>query len=88
MNRENERRLRTKMNIRDFWKWLRAEFRWRVLGKIYEVCLSEEAERQLSELPLEKQAEIRKALERIIRNPYSGDRIEVEDEEAKSIAAG
>jgi len=67
------------MNLRDLWPWLKAEFRWRVLGKRYEVILSEEAQRQIDELPEEAQAEIRKAMERICRNPYSGDREELEE---------
>lgn len=71
------------MNLRDLWKWLKAEFRWRVLDKRYEIILTEEAQRQLDELPEEAQAEIRKAMERIGRNPYSGDREELEEEEAK-----
>ena len=71
------------MNLGDLWKWLRAEFRWRVLGKRYEIQLTEEAKRQLDELPEEAQAEIRKAMERMSRNPYSGDRTELEEEEAE-----
>jgi mRNA-degrading endonuclease RelE of RelBE toxin-antitoxin system len=68
------------MNIRDFWLWLKAEFRWRVLRKRYEIQLTEEAKRQLDELPEERQAEIRKAMERMSRNPYSGERTELEEE--------
>ena len=71
------------MNLRDLWKWLKAEFRWRVLGKRYEVILTEEAKRQLAELPEEAQAENRKAMERIGRNPYSGERMEFEEERAE-----
>lgn len=67
------------MNLRGFWPWLRAELRWRVLGKRYEVILSEEAQNQLDELPEEAQAEIRKAMERINRNPYTSDRMETEE---------
>jgi len=54
------------MNLRDIWPWLKAEFRWRVLGKRYEVILAEEAQR------------IRKAMERLSRNPYTSDRMESE----------
>jgi len=71
------------MRLRDIWPWLKAEFRWRVLGKRYEVIMTEEFQRQLDELPEEAQAEIRKAMERIGRNPYSGDREELEEEEAE-----
>ncbi len=71
------------MKLRDVWPWLRAEFRWRVLGKKYEVILAEEAQRQLDALPEEARAEIRKAMERIARNPYSGDRIECDVDEAE-----
>jgi hypothetical protein len=72
------------MNLRDLWKWLKAEFRWRVMGKRYEIQLTEEAKRQLGELPEGAQAEIRKAMERMSRNPYSGERTELEDEEAEN----
>jgi len=72
------------MRLRDIWPWLRAEFRWRVLGKRYEVIMTEEFQRQLDELPEEAQAEIRKAMERIARNPYSGHRHEIEEEEFES----
>jgi len=71
------------MRLRDIWPCLKAEFRWRVLGKRYEVIMTEEFKRQLDELPEEAQAEIRKAMERIGRNPYSGDREELEEEEAE-----
>jgi len=66
------------MRLRDIWSWLRAEFRWRVRGKRYEVKMSEEAQRQFDELPEEAQAEIRKTMERISRNPYTSDRMETE----------
>ncbi len=66
------------MRLRDVWPWLRAEFRWRVLGKRYEVILAEEAQMQLDALPEEAQAEIRKAIDRISRNPYTRDRREFE----------
>ena len=72
------------MNLRDLWKWLKAEFRWRVMGKRYEIQLTEEAKRQLGELPEEGQSEIRKAMERMSRNPYSGERTELEEEEAEN----
>jgi len=71
------------MNLRNLWPWLKAEFNWRVLGKRYEVILSEEAQMQLDELPEEAQSEIRKAMERIGRNPYSGDREELDAKESE-----
>jgi len=67
------------MNLRDIWKWLRAEFRWRVLGKRYKIVLTEEAQRQLDELPEDAQVEIRKVMERVSRNPYTSDRMETEE---------
>ena len=67
------------MRLRDIWSWLKAEFRWRVQGKRYEVILTEEAQSQLDELPENAQAEIRKAMERISRNPYTSDRMETEE---------
>ena len=71
------------MNLRDLWPWLKAEFRWRVLGKRYKVMMTEEFQRQLDELPEEAQEEIRKAMERIGRNPYSSDREKLEEGEAE-----
>ncbi len=68
------------MNLRDFWPWLKAEFRWRVLGRKYETIMAEEAQRQFDELPEVYQAEIRKTMERLSRNPYSGDRENLEEE--------
>jgi len=62
------------MNLRDLWPWVKAEFRWRVLSKRYEIILSEEAQTQLDELPEEAQTEIRKAMEQLSRNPYGGER--------------
>ena len=69
------------MRLGDFWPWLKQEFRWRVLGKKFKVKLSEEAQRQLEELPEKAQEEIRKTMDRIARNPYSSPRME-RDEEA------
>ena len=71
------------MRLRDTWPWLKAEFRWHVLGKKYEIVITEYAQRQLDELPEEAQAEMRKAMERIARNPYSGHRGEIAEEEAE-----
>ena len=50
----------SRLRLKDFWQWLKAEFGWRVLGKRYEVHLTEEAQRQLDELHEDAQAEIRK----------------------------
>lgn len=71
------------MRLRDIWPWLREEFRWRVLGKRYKVILTGEAKRQLDELPEERRAKVIEEMERIVRNPYSGDREEFEEEEAE-----
>jgi len=71
------------MRLRYLWPWLRAEFEWRVLGKRYKIRLTEAAQRQLDGLPEEVQAEIRAAMERIGRNPYSGDRMELDEYEAE-----
>lgn len=62
------------MRLRYFWPWLKQEFRWRVLGNKYEIVMTEEAQRNLEDLPKEDQVEIMKAIERISRNPYSGER--------------
>jgi len=69
------------MKLKYLWPWLKAEFGWRVLGKRYEVRLTEEAQRRLDELPEEAQAELMKSIERLRRNPYSGDRMELDDVE-------
>ncbi|GAG95909.1 unnamed protein product [marine sediment metagenome] len=66
------------VNLRYRWSWLKAEFRWRVLGKRYAVRLTEEVQKQFDELPEEAQAEIRKTMERLSRNPYTGDRMKFE----------
>ena len=50
-------------------------------GKRYEVHLTEEAQRQLDSLPEDAQAEIRKAMDRLSRNPYSGNIMEHDEEE-------
>lgn len=71
------------MRLRAIWPWLREEFRWRVLGKRYKVILTGEAKRQLDELPEERRAKVIEEMERIVRNPYSGDREEFEEEEAE-----
>lgn len=64
----------------NLWKWLKAEFNWRVLGKRYDVRLSEEAQRQFDELPEHVREKFMKTMERIGRNPYSGDRIGLDEE--------
>lgn len=71
------------MRLRDIWPWLREEFRCRVLSKRYKVILTEEAKRQLDELPEERRAKVIEELESIVRNPYSGDREVFEEEEAE-----
>ena len=69
------------MRLKYIWSWFRAEFGWRVLGKRYKICLTENAQQQFDELPEDAQAGIRKAMERLSRNPYSGDRTDVELDE-------
>jgi len=51
-----------------------------VLGKRYKVILSEEAQSQLDDLPEETKDELMKAMERLSRNPYSGERVQEEEE--------
>ena len=62
------------MRLRDIWPWLRAEYRWRVLGKTYEIRVTEKCQEQLDALPDEVRKEIEEAMFRIARNPYSGHR--------------
>ncbi len=62
------------MRLRDTWKWLKAEYRWRVRGEKYEIVLTEKARKQFDLLPEDVQEEIMDAMERIARNPYSGHR--------------
>ncbi len=69
------------MRLRDIWPWLKAEYRWRILGKTYEVKMTEECQEQFDALPEEAQAKLRKAMERIARNPYSGSRLEINDKD-------
>ncbi len=78
------------MNIRYLARWLKAEFEWRVLGKRYEIKLSEEFKRQLAELPEEHRVEIMATLEKLSRNPYIGHRVEwgAEEEKQKRIREG
>ena len=71
------------MRLRDIWPWRREEFRWRVLGKRYKVILTGEAKRQLDELPEERRTKVIEEMDCIVRNPYSGDREEFEEEEAE-----
>ncbi len=56
------------------WNWLKAEFRWRVLGKRYEVELSELVKQQLSELPEDAREVVMKTMDRLSKNPYTRDR--------------
>jgi len=71
------------MNLRNLWPWLKAEFRWRVLGKRYEVILTGQALETFNDLPEDDQVEFMKAIEHLHKNPYSGERIELDDEEAE-----
>ncbi len=70
------------MNLRDLWPWLKAEFRWRVLGKRYKVILEGQALETFNDLPEDVKVEFMKSIEHLSRNPYSGDRMELDDEEA------
>jgi len=67
------------MRIRDIWPWLKAEFRWRVLGQCYEVRMTDRFKRQLEALPPEVREEILKAIEHARRNPYSGDSVSIDE---------
>ena len=69
----------SRLRLRDVWQWLKAEIRWRVLGKRYKVIFSEEAQSQLDDLPEETKDELMKAMERLSRNPYSGERVQEEE---------
>ncbi len=69
------------MRLRDIWPWLKAEYRWRLLGKTWDVKMTEECQRQFDELPEAAQAKITKAMKRIARNPYSGSRLEINAKE-------
>ena len=69
------------MRLGDIWPWSKAEYRWRILGKTYEVKMTEKCQRQFDELPPEAQEAIRKAIKRIARNPYSGIRHTINEKE-------
>ena len=64
------------------WKWLKTEFRWRILGERYEVVMTDEAKQQLSELSEHEQEEILKTIDRISKNPYTSDRLQSSNQEA------
>jgi len=51
-----------------------------VLGKKYEIVITEEVQRTLAKLPEKVRAGLMKEFDRIARNPYSGDRVEIECE--------
>jgi mRNA-degrading endonuclease RelE of RelBE toxin-antitoxin system len=59
--------------------WLKAELHYRLTGKKYEVVLTEEAKKQIEEMPEEYREEVLKIIEMLRKNPYVGKRI-YEDE--------
>ena len=65
------------MRLRDIWPWLKAEYRWRVLGETYEIRMTEECKRQFDALPEEVQRRIAEEMERIARNPYKSKQVEI-----------
>jgi len=67
-------------SLKHFWLWLKAEYRWRILGKRYVVSMSEKAQSKIDALPEEEQEEIKKFMEHLSRNPYIGRRVDLEDE--------
>ncbi len=70
------------MRLGFFWKWLKAEYKWRVRGKRYEIRFSPEAQTQMDALPQDEQDEIMKIMDKLRKNPYTGDRLDqLEDEE-------
>ena len=68
------------VSIKNIWRWLRAEYQWRVRGKRYKIRFSEEAQTQIDALPQDAQDEIMKAMERLTKNPYSRGRVDLEEE--------
>ena len=73
------------VSIKNIWRWLRAEYQWRVRGKRYEIRFSEEAQSQMDALPQEEQDEIMKAMEHLSRNPYRVKRVEFTEDEDETI---
>ncbi len=73
------------VSIKNIWPWLRAEYQWRVRGKRYEIRFSEEAQTQMDALPQDEQDAIMKAMERLRKNPYSGRRVELTEDEDDTI---
>ena len=59
----------------DLLKWLWAEFKWRVLGRRYEVILAAEVKEQIKMMHPEERVVVEEAIESISRNPYSGSRL-------------
>jgi len=69
------------MRLRDIWPWLKAEYRWRVLGKTYEIRMTEECKRQFDALPKDAQRRIGEEMERIARNPYKSKQVEINEKD-------
>jgi hypothetical protein len=55
--------------------WLKAELRYRLTGKKYNVVLTNNVKKQLEEMPKEDKEEVLKAIEMLRKNPYVGERI-------------
>jgi mRNA-degrading endonuclease RelE of RelBE toxin-antitoxin system len=55
--------------------WLKAELRYRLTGKKYEVVFTDNFKKQLEEMPKEDREEVLKAIEMLRKNPYVGKRI-------------
>lgn len=66
--------------IKELWKWVKAEFHWRVLGKRYEVRFTEESQEAFNKLPKEAQDKIMKTIDSMSKNPFRrGDTIKGND---------
>lgn len=62
-----------------YFKWLKAELRYRLTGKRYKIQLTPLVEKQLSELPDEDRNTILEAIYEVSKNPYIGEPL-TEDE--------
>ncbi len=56
-------------------KWLHAEFGWRILGKRFTLKFAPAVEETLASMDPENREKIMKELDKIARNPYSGDKL-------------
>jgi hypothetical protein len=60
--------------VKEFFKWLKAELRFRLTKKKWKVDFSPEFSHDFEELSEEEKEEVLQAIEEIRKNPYKGTR--------------